>query len=213
MTEDLIEAPHATTPLNVTDLSALVIALLKGVIYEESDSLLWAALLKLQVRVRDYVAVMGLELVLDESEGYAFLRSKHPVEDDVTPRLMARRQLSFPVSLLLALLRRRLAEFDARGSDTRLILTRDEIAELVRVFLPEGSNETRLINQLDAHLKKIIDLGFLRQLKPQFTGDNSFEVRRILKAFVDAQWLVDFDRRLEQYQIHLAKLSGELSDE
>ena len=38
------------------DLSALVIPLLKGAIYQESDATLWHALLQLQARVRDYVA-------------------------------------------------------------------------------------------------------------------------------------------------------------
>ncbi len=30
------------------------------------------------------------------------------------------------------------------------------------------------------------------------------EVRRILKAFVDAQWLEDFDQRLQAYQQHIS---------
>ena len=49
------------------DLSTLVIPLLKGVMYQEDNAAQWSALLKLQVRVRDYVAVLGLELVLDEA--------------------------------------------------------------------------------------------------------------------------------------------------
>ena len=81
------------------------------------------------------------------------------------PRLVARRPLSFPVSLLLALLRKKLAEFDAGGGDTRLVLSRDEIVELMRVFLPEASNEARLIDQIETHINKIVDLGFLRRLK------------------------------------------------
>jgi hypothetical protein len=36
------------------------------------------------------------------------------------------------------------------------------------------------------------------------SGPASFEVRRILKAFVDAQWLADFDGRLVAYQAQLA---------
>jgi hypothetical protein len=102
-----------------------VIPLLKGVIYQEADAGLWNALLTLQSRVRDYVAVLNLELVLDEAEGYAFLRSRPEPDDASTPRLprlVARRPLSFPVSLLLALLRKKLAEFDASGGDTRLVL-------------------------------------------------------------------------------------------
>jgi hypothetical protein len=201
MTEQELESPAATY-----DLSAQVILLLKGVIYQEADAGLWNALLNLQARVRDYVEVLGLELVLDEAEGYAFLRSRRQADDEATPklpRLIARRPLSFPVSLLLALLRKKLAEFDAGGGDTRLVLSRDETVELVRVFLPESSNEARLIDQIETHLNKIVELGFLRKLKPDAGQTVAFEVRRILKAFVDAQWLADFDTRLAAYQAQL----------
>jgi hypothetical protein len=209
---DAATVPQAT-PSSVAqpDLTSLVVPLLKSVQYRDEDALLWAALLKLQARVRDYVAVLGLELVLDEGEGYAFLRSR--VVDDADapklPRLIARRPLTFQVSLLLALLRKKLAEFDASGGDTRLILSRGAVVELVRVFLPAGSNESRLMDQVETHLNKIIDLGFIRRLKPQGSTGKAgqepvYEVRRILKAFVDAQWLADFDQQLTAYQLHLA---------
>ncbi|MGQ0592802.1 MAG: DUF4194 domain-containing protein [Gammaproteobacteria bacterium] len=182
-------------------LSAVVIGLMKGVLYQESDAGSWQALLQLQARVRDYVAVLGLDVILDEAEGYAFLRSRSLETGEAeTPRLVARRPLSFPVSLLLALLRKKLAEFDAAGGDTRLILSRDEVVELIRVFLPEGSNEARLIEQIDTHLNKIADLGFIRRLRPQ---DQMIEVRRILKAFVAAQWLAELDARLTVYRAHV----------
>lgn len=191
-------------------LSGVVIPLLKGVLYREADAAQWHALAGLQTTVRDYVTVLGLELVLDEAEGYAFLRSKPEADDDDAPRLprlIVRRPLSFPVSLTLALLRKKLAEFDATGGDTRLVLTLDEIAELLRVFLPTGTNEARLIDQIESHVNKIVDLGFLRRLKPgagQEQGVTAFEVRRILKAFVDAQWLSEFDARLAAYQLSLS---------
>ena len=188
------------------DLSALVIPLLKGVIYQEADAGQWNALLTLQARVRDYVAVLNLELVLDEAEGYAFLRARPEPEDGSTPRLprlVARRPLSFPVSLLLALLRKKLAEFDASGGDTRLVLARDEVAELMRVFLREGSNEARLIDQIDFYLGKVVELVFLRRLKVAHGQPPMVEVRRILKAFVDAQWLAEFDQRLAAYRLLL----------
>jgi hypothetical protein len=147
--------------------------------------------------------VLGLELMIDEAEGYAFLRSRAVAEGDpaaALPRLVARRPLSFPVSLLLALLRKKLAEFDAAGGDTRLILSREQVAELLRVFMPEGSNEARLIDQVDTHLNRVVDLGFVRKLRGQ---DGMFEVQRILKAYVDAQWLGEFDLRLAAYRAQL----------
>jgi len=187
------------------DLTTIIVPLLKGVLYQGDNPQLWQSLLNLQARVRDYVTVLGLELALDEAEGYAFLRSRKEDETEETvklPRLVARRQLSFPVSLLLALLRKKLAEFDAGGGETRLILSRDEMVELVRVFLPAGSNETRLIDQVDTLLNKVAELGFVRRLRGQ---ERMFEVRRILKAFVDAQWLAEFDQRLAAYQSQLVQ--------
>ena len=191
---------HSVSPTH--ELSSVVVPLLKGVIYQDENPGLWGSLLNLQANVRDYVAVLGLELMLDEAEGYAFLRSRQDVDDDgtTTPRLIARRQLSYPVSLLLALLRKKLAESDAGGGDTRLILSRDEVVELVRIFLPAGSNDVKLINQLDATLNKIAELGFIRRLRGQ---KQMIEVRRIIKAFVDAQWLADLDGRLAEYRRQL----------
>lgn len=205
--DDTLALTNSPEQADPPDLSVLVISLLKGVIYRDDDERLWGALLSLQARVRDYVAVLALTLVLDEAEGYAFLKGRPESEDDEgnpkLPRLVARRPLSFPVSLLLALLRKKLAESDAGGGDTRLVLTRDEILELVRVFLPTASNEVKLVDQIESHINKIVDLGFLRRLKVSTgttTGPTSYEVKRILKAFVDAQWLADFDDRLTAYQ-------------
>ena len=202
-----------TTPAPAADLSVLLIGLLKSVLYRDGDERLWASLLNLQARVRDYVAVLNLELVLDEAEGYAFLKSRpEPEEVDARlPRLVARRPLSFPVSLLLALLRRKLAEFDASGGDTRLVLSRDDIVELVRLFLPDGPNEARLIDQIETTINKVVELGFLRKLKPSTgaaAGPGNYEVRRILKAFVDAQWLAEFDARLAIYQSQLSGVTS-----
>ena len=189
----------------------VIIALIKGVVYQENDSALWQDLFTLQARARDYISVLGLELMLDEAEGYAWLRTRPPVEGaPELPRLISRRQLSFPVSLLLALLRKKLVEFDAGGADSRLILSRDEIVELLRVFLPAGSNETRLVKQIDSYINKTVDSGFLRRLRG---SENQFEVRRILKAFVDAQWLTEFDQRLENYQAAVLQFPSESNDD
>lgn len=182
-------------------LSAVVIALCKGMIDREADSQLWQWLLNIQVAVSEYVETLGLELILDEAEGYAFLRAReYGVEDDKLPRLIARRQLSFHVSLLLALLREKMAESDASGGEARVILSRDEVLEMIRIFLPEGSNEVRLIDQVDSYINQIVKMGFARKLKG---SDKMLELHRIIKSFVDAQWLAEFDQRLSEYRKQL----------
>jgi hypothetical protein len=196
-----------------------MVHLLKGVLYRDDDERQWARLLRLQARVREQAAVLLLDLVLDEAEGHAFLKSRPDVDESEgaprLPRLVARRPLSYPVSLMLALLRKRMAEFDAGGGDTRLVFTRDDFAELMRVFLPDGTNEARLVDQVDSTIAKVVDLGFLRRLKPAAGGAQDrghYEVRRILKAFVDAQWLAEFDARLEVYRTALSPAPVEATD-
>jgi hypothetical protein len=183
-------------------VSPVLIALFKGVLYQDTSPELWQALLELQHRVRDHAAVFGLELVLDEAEGYAYLRQRPAEEGEAElPRLVQRRQLGFSVSLLLALLRKKLVEHDAGGNDARLILSREQIVDLIRVFMPSDTNEARLVDRLDTDVNRIVELGFLRRLRGQ---QDQFEVRRILKAFVDAQWLSELDQRLADYRAHLA---------
>ena len=182
-------------------LGELLVSLFQGVLYRDGGTL-WQPLLELQARVRDYCATLGLELILDEAEGYAYLRQRVAEAGEAElPRLVQRRQLSYPVSLILALLRKKLAEFDAAGGDTRLVVDREQIAEQVRLFLPQTGNEARLLDRIDAHLNKVIELGFLTRLRGQ---EDQFEVRRILKAFVDAHWLSEFEQRLAQYAAHAA---------
>jgi hypothetical protein len=182
------------------ELPAVVTRLFKGVLYAENDEKIWQSLLGLTSHVRDYVSVLGLDLILDESEGYAFLRSSED-PDGTLPRLIARRSLTFNVSLLLALLRGRMLEFDTNSSELRLIMTAQDIADMVSVFLPESSNEARILDRLGADIKKVVELGFLRKLKGQ---QDTYEVARILKAYVDAQWLEEFDARLADYRASLA---------
>ncbi|WP_251373830.1 DUF4194 domain-containing protein [Janthinobacterium sp. JC611] len=188
-----------------THYSQILIALMQGVLYQENDVALWQSLLLMQVRVRDYCQHLGLELILDEAEGYAYLRQRPTQAGEVAlPRLVPRRQLSYPVSLILVLLRKKLAEFDSNASDTRLIISRGQITEQLRLFLPDTANEARLFDRMDTHLNKVVELGFLYRLRGQ---DQQFEVRRILKAFVDAQWLGDFEQRLNDYAAHGTGLS------
>ncbi|QDH74243.1 DUF4194 domain-containing protein [Brevundimonas sp. M20] len=193
-----------STPADVDPLSLVTVALFRGVTNRDDDLLLWQHLLNLQSRVRDYVRVLGLELVLDEGEGFAYLRQRdEDGETPTIPRLIPRRQLGFGVSLLLALLRKKLAEFDASSAEARLVLQPDEMVEMMRLFLPDTTNEARLRQRIEAHINRAVEMGFLRRMRG---SEELYEVQRILKAFVDAQWLSDFNARLESYQRHASGL-------
>jgi hypothetical protein len=79
------------------------------------------------------------------------------------------------------------------------VLSRAELVELVRTYHPDRGNETKLFDAVEADANKLVEMGFCRRMRGQ--GDQ-LEVLRVLKAFVDAQWLSDFDARLAAYVEH-----------
>lgn len=176
--------------------SVLLISLLKGVIYADSKPKLFQSLLNKQNKVKEFMKKIGLDLLIAEDEGYAWLKRIDDDEDNShnIPSLISKRPLSYPVSLILALMRSRLVEHDTHSTQTRLILSRDEIIDMVNTFFPQVTDQVKFVSQIDSYLNKIIELGFLRRLK---TEKNKFEVMRIIKAFVNAQWLDELDSRLK----------------
>ncbi len=178
-------------------VAAAIIRLMRGVVYRESDEDTWWTLERQGAAVRDHFATIGVDVVVDDTEGYAYLRSQDEVDGEASlPRLVMRRSLTYNVSLLLVLLRKRLVVFETAGGEGKLVLGRDQIVDLLRLFLADSTNEARVIDQVDQTIRKAAELGFLRQLRGQ---PDQWEVRRILKAYVDAQTLADFSRKLDEY--------------
>ncbi|MGB9226667.1 DUF4194 domain-containing protein [Mycobacterium sp.] len=178
-------------------VASAIIRLMQGVVYRESDEDTWLILERLGAGVRDHFAAIGVDVVVDDAEGYAYLRSR-PEEDgdEALPRLVRRRALTYNLSLLLVLLRKRLVEFETTGGEGRLVLTTDQIVEMLRLFQKESTNDARVADQAETTIRKGAELGFLRQLRGQ---RDHWEVRRILKAYVDAQTLSDFAGKLQEY--------------
>jgi hypothetical protein len=190
-----------TEPLALGDA---VIPLLRGVVYRGPHQRAWAAIERLESPIRDYLKVLNLDVWVDPIEGYAYLRRRADVEPG-TPNLLRRRALSFRTSLMLALLRRQLIHLDTQGDQPRLVITRDDVVEMVRTYHPSRTNETKLLSDVDADVNKLIEMGFLRRPRGQ---DNTVEVLRVVKAFVDAEWLNEFDHRLTEYVAFAGRESG-----
>ena len=183
---------------SILPYAPVIIRLLQGVAYDDNREM-WNALIDHQVQIKEYFDIIGVDVLIYESEGFAFLKQRQADEDAevVLPNLIERRQLSYPVTLLCVLLVEKLLEFDVRGGDsTRLIMDKDEIKEMVRIFLAEKTNEARLLDSLDAHINKLTEYGFLRKLT---TSEDKYEVKRILKAKITADALQEIKQRLDTY--------------
>lgn len=177
------------------ETGSAIIKLMQGVVYRETDEDTWLTLERSPAGVRDHFSAIGVEVVIDEVEGYAYLRSR-PVADGETalPRLVQRRKLSYQVSLLLVLLRKRLLEFETSEGDGRLVVTTQTMVDMLSTFQADSSNDAQMTDQAGLTIKKAADLGFLAPLRNQ---PNQWEVKRILKAYVDAGAIATFLAMLE----------------
>ncbi len=181
----------------------VIIKLLQGVIYND-DKESWDNLIKYHVPIKEYFKVIGIDVLIYETEGFAFLKQKQFDEGQEIniPNLIEKRQLSYPVTLLCVLLVEKLIEFDATdGDSTRLIVDKDEIKEMLRIFLPERTNEAKLIDNIDENINKLVKYGFLRKLNDT---ESKYEVKRILKAKIPAETLQEVKNKLEEYAKFIA---------
>ncbi len=176
-----------------------IVLLMKGLFDRRDNEAAWQALTGASYgAIVDYFEVIGLEPVIDETEGYAYLRQKTLEEEEAPlPKLIPARELSYKVSLLCVLLRKRIADFDMQSDDFRAVVTKEDLLEQLLLFMPETYDEVKLRRELESTIKKVEEMGFLKKLRGEA---DHYEIRRSIKAFVDAQWLADFDKKLQEYR-------------
>lgn len=177
----------------------VLIKLLQDVLYDE-ESATWSDLLTFQIPVRDYFAKIGLELHLDEREGFAFLKQQDG-EDVKLPRLVRRVPLSYEVSLLCVLLREILEEFDVKDVASRkCFVTAKELQEKIEIFFKDAPNKVRLLDRFDKTIQTAARLGFLKETPGDSLNDDMrYEVRRVIKAKITNEKLEEMKRKLQFY--------------
>lgn len=174
----------------------IMLRLLQGAI-EYDDRVTWLRLLHFEKVVRQDFARIGLELVLQEADGYAFLRQPE-LEDESgetipMPRLVARHRLGRDITMLCVLLRERLEQFESSTPDSdKLLLTLEDLYNLQRPFSMDKFDERSLYKKFDQTVKEAVKLGFLRQL----TGTDRYEVRYLIKARISAEQLLSLKNSL-----------------
>jgi hypothetical protein len=182
---------------NILPYAPAILQLLRGIVYFEDNRDTWNLLIQYKEKINLYFQSIGIDLFVFESEGFAYLKQQKREEELKLPQLIEKRSLSYPVTLLLILLRERLYEQEAsiEGS-VKLVLSRIQIKDLILPFLPTNTNEAKVLDKIDPHINKLIEYGFLRKLKDD---TNKFEVKRILKAKISMEELTEIKSKLESY--------------
>jgi hypothetical protein len=170
--------------------------LLREPIYRE-DTSLWDTLRAQREEIRHYFRQIGQELVIDDGDGFAFIRQLEPEGDEPVPRLTQKRMLSYQATVLLVCLREELLRFEATADDsTRLVKSRTELHGLISTFVAESNNQVRDARGIDTAIARLEEYGFLRTLN---ADRESFEIMRILKARVTPVELEEIKERLQRY--------------
>ena len=175
----------------------LILKLLQGVVYYDDRH--WEQLISYATPLRRHFSAIGLELHLDETEGFAYLSQPDGEEANADlPRLVRRIPLTYNATLLCVLLRESLQQFDTRSPDEpRHVLSRAQLHELMQLFFAEQTDMTRLERHLDSAIRQVENIGFLRKLNNE--NEELYEVRRIIKAKISAEQMADIRAQLQEY--------------
>ncbi|GAB3349183.1 hypothetical protein GCM10027566_05120 [Arachidicoccus ginsenosidivorans] len=176
--------------------SLSLISLLKGIVYNHQKEV-WENLLQFEADIKNYFKDLSLEVYIDKTEGYSFLR-QYEWEDEPEgaqlPKLIEKRQLSYQISLLCLILRKYMLEQDAQGGAVRVIITEPDIINRARLYLPAAEDEAKQQDKIVSAIKKVIELGFLRKI-----GSNEYEIHRIIKGFINAEVIESTLNALQKY--------------
>lgn len=188
--------------MSTTDIkpySKAIVKLLKGIV--EYNDPAWNDILQYQADIQAYLGVIGLELIVKKDEGFAFVRQTI-LDDGKTINLATRRQLGFEISVILIVLRNMLYEFEMNPTDSQAdekYVTTMQIKEEVEMFLPMGFNQVKFKQDLDSNISKVIDMGFLAEVKKLETDETLYRIHRIIKEKVTLDDLAEFKQKLKEY--------------
>ena len=183
---------------NIKPYSKVIVKILKSPI--ERNSNLWEDIINYQNDIQEYVNQIGLELIVKKDEGFAFVKQFED-SDGNTLGLISRRQIGFEISIVLVVLRQSLEEFDSNPTQFQVaekFITDSEIKDEVELFLPERFNRVKFLKELDSYIKKIVDLGYLKEVNKK-DNETKYQIHRIIKEKVTLDILQEFKLKLEEY--------------
>jgi hypothetical protein len=165
------------------ELGIPAVRLMQGVVYAQ-DQDVWDILLSYESDLTEYFARVGLAVVVDRSEGLAYLRqlgdSERVAGYERLPRLFRRTALGYDATLLCVLLRDEYRRFEDEDLENeRCVVGVETLVDSWRSFFPAESDDVALRKRLNTTLKKLEELKFVMR----FESDNDeWEIRKILKA-------------------------------
>jgi len=200
-----------SSPPEFREWSTVAVRLLQGVIYSD-ETKVWDILLRSRTPLESYFARIGLQLVVDESEGYGFLRQwtedEWPEGWEPLPKLMRKVPLGYGPTLLAVLLRDELRRFEEEDiHNERCAVETSVLFDQWKVFFSAQADEVRQNRDLTAALRKLEEIGFIKRFSD---SPETWEIRRILKSRLP---VVELERLKEQLAQAVAAGHGNVQGE
>jgi hypothetical protein len=143
---------------------------------------LWPVLLRDEDLLRQRLAELFLELVIDRDTQVAFTRQADTAELDV-PLLLRRAQLTFLDSVLVLYLRQRLTQADSHGE--RAVVAMDEMLEHLTLYERAASTDRAgFARRVAASVEKVKKHNILSKIRG---SEDRFEISATLKLLFSAE--------------------------
>jgi hypothetical protein len=184
---------------NIKEYSVAIVRLLKGTV--NSDDKVWDDVLLYRKPIQEYVNVIGLELIIKENDGYAFLKQFPIDDDDNTIGLVSRKQVGFETSVLLVVLRQILEDFETNPLDysgAEKFIDNEELINQIELFLPEKYDKVGYLKKLEDYIKRIEKLGYIKRVDSDDLNTR-YRIHKIIKEKVNIDALEEFKNKLNEY--------------
>lgn len=185
----------------ILPFTPVFIKLLKGPVeYMEKGT--WEKLIQYKTELTSFFQQLGLILVLDDQDGYAYVTHMQIEEDEQSVSWMQRRSLTYEESVMLVLLREMMAEFEIGEATTReLIKKRREIKEFAELFFKEKASRVKFLKEMDRLIDKAEENGLLDKTEQHdIIDEQKFRIKKIIKAKVSTEELDAFYQQLLRYK-------------
>jgi hypothetical protein len=186
-----------------TEYALALKCLIKGAAYRE-DTSAWNQIITYTGAIRGFFEKLGLDVLVDEQEGFAFLKSL-PTDEGKEPvgGLIVRRALSRNATALCAILREELHTWErSEREDQACVLTRKQIREKMLPYTRLPEDDSKFHGLVDTAIGQACDSQLLRQVNSEKGNDRrdeqQFQIQRIIKARLTIEDLNQIKNKLTQ---------------
>ncbi len=191
----------------VSEWAGICIKLLQGPIIKSSEQdKNWNLLLRDRSYIDKYFSTIGITLLVEEADGYAFLRQKNENLDEdfeSLPRLIRKYRLSAEESFLCVVLREALDYFESSDDFSEIFTMKEsEIMERLKDYAPAYTDELKFKTKLHQSMNKLQELGYVENLSKKDAGnaqdesDDVYKINKIIRAIVSPDFLEEFRDKL-----------------